>query len=44
MALARDVAGSTTQPSRLVSVVSIEDMDNKFTVTGNMAFVYATRY
>ena len=37
MELARDVAGSTTQPSELVSVVSIEDMDDKFTVTGNMA-------
>ena len=34
--LARDVAGSISQKSPKISVVSIEDMDGEFTVTAPM--------
>jgi hypothetical protein len=34
--LAQDVAGSITQTSQLTSVVSIEDMNEEFTVTTDM--------
>jgi hypothetical protein len=35
--LARDIAGSTKKPSPITSVTSVEEMDDYFTVTTDMA-------